>query len=430
MTNLRKTIRLNWPALTALLRGLALVTAAPVGAQNSPSPASLRRPILGPPAALARNAPPSPLVRVALSRPQYRIKADPQTGAPQMPNDIVATANALQWPAGLAKPAAFTWRVYLDWNFAPYPTHHAIHNREFAQPSPFRIRLADEVRGGTLTVVAKTQVNGREIWGQAQARILADNPSRQAVLRAFPRSRFGLIASKIGMTESGLRQFTETVGAKGTTKGTEPGGLPVLSRTNDVGMMQLNAPSGAITSPEQVWDWRANVQRGLEMLAGKRRTTRVLASRHAYRQTRDPELAEYQLACLNVARLLCDLPCLTLPDAPALSEQPGSGIAPGDADPDNLRLSQIERDAIRRYNGGHEYVFALTPDPGALSVKSAGWQIDPTRGGIRPTSGDPDYVRRVLSARSGLDITPPPTKIKPAKAKPRRVSPSRHPRHH
>jgi hypothetical protein len=37
-----------------------------------------------------------------------------------------------------------------------------------------------------------------------------------------------------------------------------------------------------------------------------------------------------------------------------------------------------------------------------------GWEVDPTRGGIRANSGDPDYVQHVLRAESGLSLTPPP----------------------
>src|SRR5579871_1667341 len=187
-----------------------------------------------------------PLIQVSLSRPIYRIHIDAKTGAPQMPKDVTATAEVVNWPAGLERPQDFTWHVFLDWDFKPCPTHHSISDRTFTHSSPLKVDFGNEIRGGTLTVFAKTWLNGQEIWGKAHALVLGENPSRRTILRAFPPNRFGLLASKIGMVESDLCQFT-------AANGVDPGGMPVLSRTNDVGMMQLNAPTGSITSADQVW---------------------------------------------------------------------------------------------------------------------------------------------------------------------------------
>jgi hypothetical protein len=87
---------------------------------------------------------------------------------------------------------------------------------------------------------------------------------------------------------------------------------------------------------------------------------------------------------------------------------------------DHLKLTQSERDMIRRYNGGSEYAYLVTLRPDTPYPVSIGWEIDPTRGGIRPKSGDPDYVQHVLRAQSGLTLPPPPKpKAKPEiKAKP------------
>jgi hypothetical protein len=361
---------------------------------------------------------PYPTIRVTLPKTDYRIRIDPKTGTPQMPKDIVATAAVQNWPADAPVPTVFTWRVYLDWDFPAYPTHHRINNQTFTQASPLKVNLDGEIRGGLLTVVAKALLNGQEVCGQAHATILGENPPRKTVLRAYPRSRFGLIASKVGTAESGLRQFT-------SPNGLDPGGWPLVSRTNDVGIMQLNAPSGAISSADQVWDWRANVQRGLEMLRGKQRNVVVLASRHAVGLHRVPEECGTQMAMLNCARMLLGLSCLPPPSVPPLSDKAGSGALPGEADPDKLALSQVEREAIRRYNGGREYAYVIQPDPTTLGIQRAEWQIDPTRGGIRPTSGDPNYVRKVLLARSGLTLPPPP---KPKSAHSHR-SHRRHKRH-
>jgi hypothetical protein len=392
-----------------LFLGLIVTLSLTAGAQTpAPEP-------FGPPSPSAP-ATPLPEVRVALSRLYYYIKADPKTGAPQMPRNVVATAEARNWPAGAAKPTTFLWHIFLDWDFKPYPTHHRIGDTTFTQPSPMKINLDEEIRGGTLTVYARTMLNGQEIFGMAQAAVLGENPPRKAVLSAFPPSRLGLIASKIGTVESDLCQFT-------SQRGPDPGGQPVVSRSNDVGLMQLNAPSEAITSADQVWDWRANLRRGLDIYMGKRHIT-VLASRHATSSYREPDMSLYQLICLNCARQVFGLPCLppVSSTVPPLSERPGSGMLPDDPDPDHLNLSQIEREAIRRYNGGREYAWSLTPSPDTLDIVSAGWEIDATRGGLSPTSGAPDYVRLVLGARSGFVFPPPP------KPKQKTASPSR--RHH
>ena len=352
----------------------------------------------------------APQIAVTLSRPAYFIQADSKTGAPLMPKDVAATASLVNWPDGATRPTTFTWHVYLDWKMPGwdgFETRHPIDEKIFTAGSVFRPDLSGAVRGGTLIVYAKATLRGQEIVGMARASVLGLNPSRKAVLAAFPVSRFGLIASKVGAAESGLRQFT-------ASSPVAPGGQPEVSSSGDVGMMQLNAPTGAVTSSDQVWDWRQNVRRGLEMLAGKGRTSVVAARGGIGRGWQRP--AEHGLQCLanlNFARLLLGLSALPAPDAPPLSALPNSGVLPGEADPDHIALTQLERDAIRRYNGGREYAFTITPNPDTLTIARAEWEVDPTRGGIRATSGAPNYVTRVLAARSGM-IYPPP-KQKPGK---------------
>jgi hypothetical protein len=365
------------------------VKSAPPGAKPIPPAPGATAPL---PAAS-----PVPTLSVHLSRPMYRIRVDPKSGAPIMPRDIEATAHLDDWPASTPKPATLTWHVYLDWDFKPCPTRHSIDALKFERPSPFRVDLGSEIRGGRLKVIAKTTLDGREIGGFATADVLGENPSRAQVLRAFPPNRIGLIASKIAMAESGMRQFDPI------------SGMPTVSRTNDVGMMQLNAPTSAVTSADQVWDWRANLKRGLEMMDDKRRTT-VLASRGSV--NRQPDLRDIvmgyeQAASLSFLRWYIGLPALPPPAVPPLSPLPGSGMLPGEPDPDHLALSQVERDAIRRYNGGREYALALETEPETLSITRAEWQVDPTRGGVRARAGDPDYILHVLSARSGFVIPKP-----------------------
>lgn len=383
------------------LAGLALVS---VGAAAQET---LDKPVVVTPAAsvIAR---PLPILRVRLSSDVYRIRCDAKTGEAAMPKDVVAKAELVDWPADIPPPTTFSWHVFLDWDFKPYPTHHPINDLKFEHPSPFPVNLSSKVCGGRLKVIAKTLFEGREVIGFALADVLGENPPRAAVLRAFPPNRFGLLASKIGMAESGLRQFDPVTG------------LPSVSRTNDVGMMQLNAPSQAITAPEQVWDWHANLKRGLEMMEDKRRVT-VLASRgdvDRHSSLREAVTGYEDVACINFMRWYLGMAVLPPPGIPELSTKPGSGMLPDDPDPDKVALSQVERDLIRRYNGGREYTLALTADPTTLGISRVDWQVDPTRGGIRARSGDPDYVRHVLNARSGFVIPQPP---KPAVAKHHRL---------
>ena len=383
---------LSASGLKALLVLCCLCTGSSVLAQS----------VYGPLVAPAVSVP-LPAVRVTLSRPAYRITIDPKTGAPQMPKDVLAAAIAQNWPGAVPPPTEFVWHAYLRWDYKPFPTFHRIEKQTWTQPSPLKLDLDGEIRGGTLTVYAKTMLNGKEVLGRAQAEVLAANPSRSTALRAFPPNRTGLIASKIGMAESGLHQFTEA-------KGSDPGGQPYVSPSKDIGVMQLNAPSGGISGADEIWDWRANVRRGLAMLAGKRRTT--LASRSASGSRRAQTIpytfeGRANLAAVNLCRALCGLNRLPLPEAPPISDAPGSGLLPGESDPDRLLLTQREREAIRRYNGGSEYACDLCMDDSCLNVRVIGWVPDPARGGIGLKRGDPRYVDHVLLARSGFTLPTP-----------------------
>jgi hypothetical protein len=341
-----------------------------------------------------------PGIRVTLPHRRYHIKLDPKTGEPHMPTDITAMAEVCNWPSGMTLPTTFQWHVTLEWNYPKYPTHHNIGALIYQGASPCHVDFGSQVRGGLLMVAVSTILKGHMVVGRAYAEIGGENPTHEMVLRAFPRTRFGLIASKIGMAESDFQQFMPACGD-------EPGGRPYMSRTNDVGIMQLNAPTGSVTSEDQIWDWRANVRRGMEELADKGRVT-ALASRYAPVRDRLPADASEQFACINLLRLCMGLTALDPPPALPLSDKSGSGILPTDPDVDHLRLSQYERDAIRRYNGGSEYAYNITLRPDTPYPLSIGWEIDPTRGGVRPTAGDPDYVVHVLRAHSGLTLPSPP----------------------
>jgi len=398
----RLTSRLVVLALTFSLTTCGLASLSPARSQAAPTDGAVT--------AATRHEGPPPTLVVHFTRPAYTIKCDPKTGAVSMPADVKAYARLEGWPADVPYPKTFMWHVYLDWDDKVYPTHHSISGLKFERPSPLPVNFGNEIRGGRLKVIAKAVLDGKDILGTDLAEIRGENPPRAAVLRCFPPNRIGLIASKIATAESGMHQFDTVTG------------MPMISRTNDVGMMQLNAPTGSVTSADQVWDWRANLRQGLEIMSDKRRIT-VLASRgNVNRQPdlRDLVLGYEDAACVNYMRWYLGLSPNPPPVIPPLSTQPGSGVLPGEADPDHVALSQMERDAIRRYNGGREYALALVTDPATLTILTPQWQVDPTRGGVRVRSGDPEYITHVLRAHSGFVIPPP--------AKPHKLT--RHARRH
>jgi len=360
---------------------------------------------------MAQSSMTMPQIRVTLTSSVYHIQIDPRTFTPYMPKNVIAKAEVIGLPAGTFAPTEFTWRVMLDWNNAAFPTRHSIADRTFTQSSPFKVNFGDEIRGGTLKVFAKANVGGQEIAGFALAQVVGSNPPKKAVYKLLPPNRTGLLLAKIATVESRVQQFRE------------PEGSPKESITHDFGIMQLNAPSGAVTSAAEVWDWRENVRRGFEMFTGKRRMS-VTASRNAVRRRSVEDLSAnvaMTLGLLNMTRMLFELPQLAPPSIPPLSELPCSGIELNETDNDKLNLNQIERDSIRRYNGGREYAFVLTPNVETLDVVSAHWQVDPTRGGISMRSGDPNYVRKVIEADSGFVIPLPPKPAIPKKATTRRT---------
>jgi hypothetical protein len=291
--------------------GTASAQVAP--AQNLPFQKAPAQTTAAPPAAIDGSISavphytgPLPTLTVSFSRPVYTIKCDPKTGAASMPADVVAFARLDGWPLDIPPPTSFMWHVYLDWEDKVYPTHHSISSLKFEQPSPFRVNFGKEIRGGRLKIIAKAVLDGHEILGTALAEVRGTNPSHAAVLRSFPPNRIGLIASKIATAESGMRQFEA-----GT-------GMPMISRTSDVGMMQLNAPTGSVTSADQVWDWKANLRQGLEIMSDKRRIT-VFASRgNVNRQPdiRDLVVGYEDAACVNYMRWYLGMPVNPPPAIP------------------------------------------------------------------------------------------------------------------
>ncbi len=113
-----------------------------------------------------------------------------------------------------------------------------------------------------------------------------------------------------------------------------------MSRTNDLGIMQLNAPTGSVTSADQIWDWRENVRRGMDELTGKQRTA-LQASRNALESDRLPDQTAISLSLLNFCRGFMGLAPAKLPPPAPLSPLPGTGVLPDDPDVDHLKSEPV-----------------------------------------------------------------------------------------
>ena len=335
-----------------------------------------------------------PSVHVQLTKTDYWVKAIGKAGVPTMPRDVTASATVEHWPSMMLAPTEFTWWASIVWNYKPFPTHHSIENVKIVHVSPYTFDFGNEIRGGILTVIAKTQCNGIVYWGKAKAVIHAENPSHTAVFGMLPKNRTGLLMAKIVTAESGTHQFY--------SGDHSDRGLPQVSKSNDVGIAQLNVTSHALTTADQVWDWRANLKRGLEVFADKRRTTQ-LAYRGDYKRdtTYQDDFAPPTID--NMHRWILGFAPVIAPEK-GLSNSPGSGLIKGEKDPDHVSLSQLERDSIRRYNGGSEYVYVAIPDMTAPKLYRTEWQSDPFRGGVSMRRGDQDYVTHVINAHSEFKL--------------------------
>jgi hypothetical protein len=209
------------------------------------------------------------------------------------------------------------------------------------------------------------------------------NPQRADIQFALPHDTLRRIATQ----ESGQRQFDAA--PNGGT------GCPKFSsdRLGGVGVFQITRPR---PTPDEIWDWRTNVASGIRIFDQK-----VAAARGYPARVRSSNGFGRLVARFNASRRALKLPELTivLPD-----------FSTGNF---NNNLQQLELDSIRGFNGfagrdqfGHElHEFRVALDnKGRLRVQnidpvartgSAMWERVPVAS--RPTSGDPNYVGRVLA---------------------------------
>lgn len=214
------------------------------------------------------------------------------------------------------------------------------------------------IRGGTLTFSVAATVSGTSVRASTDTTVQGTNPSAAAV----DQSANTFVLRHLACQESRRRQFNAPING-GT-------GRPLTSPTGAVGIMQVINPA---PSDEAVWNWQQNITEGRGIYGQK---LNEAASLHQNERAR-----------LNQERRARGLrPCP--PNTPlALSAVVGSGGDPN--------ISQVERDAIRRYNCGREYRW----EPRDADNCAGNWVIAPTLPQPACRPADRAYVSHVLNCQ-------------------------------
>jgi hypothetical protein len=244
--------------------------------------------------------------------------------------------------------------------------------------------FGDVVRGGSISFVAKGTVNGCPVSAQGGAGLVGTNPKQTDIQAALPHTTLRRIACK----ESGQRQFDAP--PNGGT-----GFCPLFGPGGKVGIMQIANPTD-----DEIWNWRLNVAKGINMFNEK-----VQTARDYPRRVRNSEVFKGLVSQFNKRRQQQGLNPIQVV-LPPLTE--------GDFD-NNLR--QLELDAIRGYNGwngtdrvglqlhefrvavdligGKEFLVVANVNEETLHGEAV-WERVPVVD--RPVHiGSPNYVEEVLS---------------------------------
>ncbi|TQM43923.1 hypothetical protein FB388_1281 [Pseudonocardia cypriaca] len=249
---------------------------------------------------------------------------------------------------------------------------------EFPAPaggSAIDIDFGGAIVGGKLAVGVNGVVNGCPASGGDGAWVMGTNPSRSDIRESFPNDTIRRIACR----ESGQRQFEAP--ADGGI-----GSCPLFGRADRVGIMMT-----ANATDEQVWNWRANLDRGIEVFDERLDAARSYPAQVALS-------AEFQdlVAGFNAIRLQDGMPAITI-NVPEFTT--------GDLD-DNLQ--QLELDAIRGYDGWfgqdrfghelHEFRIAVAPE---LARTCCGWETS-TRWRAPVTRSGSSFRRRSDLSRKAI----------------------------
>ncbi len=223
-------------------------------------------------------------------------------------------------------------------------------------------------------------------------KIGATNPSLSELATAFPND----VLKRIARHESGARQFMADPGCKAP--------YPLFSGDNlgGVGLFQITRPA---PSPEQIWDWRANLAAGISIYESKRKVAMGYPVQCREYSKRYAAL----VADFNAKRVAANQPAISV-------------VLPDFTD------DQIDDDAIRGFNGfggtdvlgqaGSLREFQIPVLDNRIVIeeidekKRVGilkWQRTPTSKRFHVAqdkngndhsvaTGDPDYVRHVRGA--------------------------------
>jgi hypothetical protein len=306
----------------------------------------------------------------------------------QMPTIKVTARLENAVPTPLA--TAHQWRVHLVFTGAncKHSMNRRIEHPEInasTQSNTFTIPFT-LIRGGDLTIEVTGRVGNSMVIGRSQGlKVVGTNPSTAALLRAAIMTD---AFKRLMRHESGLQQF-------------RPAQCPYFSRDNlgGVGICQITNPR---PTDDQVWSWKENLKRGLQLYKEKENVARAYP-----RRVREGATFKALVDEFNSDRLAQSTPSAPLR---ALNIQL----------PDYTQ-DQLERDTVRGFNGYagdglHEYRVRLDAnnklfvnvDLGGLNG-TAEWErvtaaariaVYQSKGLASTRWGDPDYVENVYRQAS------------------------------
>jgi hypothetical protein len=373
---------------------------------GGPAPSGVAITIEGPTSLAQANAPPLGQLQFAVAEsaalfPSPSLQLAPRRGVPPAKpsvNVMAITATPemplMSFRANVqgADPLVvfqtkFNWVLQISFSAAACrngPNRSINHTHRQSDTGAVLIPFFTLVRGGSLTVSVSATINGKIIRDQMSGiRIVATNPTRAALFAALPNDTM----RRMALQESGGKQF-----AAAANGGVSPCPLWSGDRLGGVGIFQITLPR---PTDDEVWNWRSNVAKGLDIFRQK-----LAVSRGYPAQVRSSGGFKQLVRAFNADRRTRGLPPLTitLPD-----------FTSGDFD---NNLLQLELDAIRGFNGfaggdglGHPlHEFRVGIQRGRLRVVKideqaktgeAEWERVPAAQRPQDT-GDPNYVARVL----------------------------------
>jgi hypothetical protein len=295
---------------------------------------------------------------------------------------IVGIPNAEQ----LTKSTTFTWRTEI--RYTPpkgKASDFEVNLREtriVGGQNPYNPDFLGQVRGGNLTLIVTATINGIVFEKTTKGlQIVGQNPLQADLCVALQNNT----ARRIAAQESGQKQFID--------------GLPYWSRDGGAGIMQITPPT-----PDQVWNWRSNVQAGLSKLYGGlalagrypssvERSKAFRALVDTYNQVRRAGQPKVQVTVPAFTTSGFDASPAALGESELVAIRAYNGASGSDGFGNGLQEFRI---AVDRVNGVS--ILRLV-DLGNNKAKTI-WERVPASD--RPASpGDPDYVNHVLGQGTG-----------------------------